>query len=363
MTDGPTIHPAGGVVDTHVHCWNFDQAKYPWLEGDTSILNRNYALKELEDGRVAAGVTRGILVQAANNPEDTDWMLRNAEVVHWINGVLTVGTLFSVGVGVLYLWVFPSAKYPVWPHFLLLSFYIFIILSLGTVILSLAERGAGKLFIMSAVAVPPSRRVWSLWGVLTVVMIILYLLFNGHAAKAQELVPPRATTWIWYPGDFEVWLGNKMQNRRTERGTFLPPFWKLDNHYVLVDFHKIVELPEAEDVGLAVEGQYNCKVDGKMAPGRPQRLHLGAGRHVLDLKVFCQDRVPAIYISGKHIVSDASWSVTFEDKEWIDATGKVSDKSGTTWLPAACWNFDDPASPPSHWRLPGHCGHCGGRTR
>lgn len=25
-------------------------------------------------------------------------------------------------------------------------------------------------------------------------------------------------TWIWYPGDFEVWLGNKFNNRRTERG-------------------------------------------------------------------------------------------------------------------------------------------------
>ena len=45
-------------------------------------------------------------------------------------------------------------------------------------------------------------------------------------------------TWIWYPGDYEVWLGNKMQNRRTERGSFLPPFWKLDSHYNLIDFHK-----------------------------------------------------------------------------------------------------------------------------
>ena len=33
-------------------------------------------------------------------------------------------------------------------------------------------------------------------------------------------------TWIWYPGDYEIWLGNKMNNRRTERGAFFPPFWK-----------------------------------------------------------------------------------------------------------------------------------------
>lgn len=27
-------------------------------------------------------------------------------------------------------------------------------------------------------------------------------------------------TWIWYPGDYEIWLGNQMNNRRTERGAF-----------------------------------------------------------------------------------------------------------------------------------------------
>ena len=32
-----------------------------------------------------------------------------------------------------------------------------------------------------------------------------------------------AQTWIWYPGDYEIWLGNQMNNRRTERGAFFPP--------------------------------------------------------------------------------------------------------------------------------------------
>src|SRR5512138_545355 len=35
-------------------------------------------------------------------------------------------------------------------------------------------------------------------------------------------------TWIWYPGDYEIWLANKMENRRTDRGTFFPVFWKVD---------------------------------------------------------------------------------------------------------------------------------------
>ena len=44
-----------------------------------------------------------------------------------------------------------------------------------------------------------------------------------------------AQTWIWYPGDYEIWLGNQMNNRRTERGAFFSPFWKTDSHYVVVN--------------------------------------------------------------------------------------------------------------------------------
>jgi SSS family transporter len=287
-----------------------------------------------------------------------------------INGVLTVGTLFSVAVGVLYLWVFPSAQYPVWPHFLLLSFYLFVLLSVATVIVSLAERRA--LVSMIPVREPfvrPAKKVRLLWILLSVVMILLYILFNGHSASAQtpspasaQTLPPASAqtpppepapvaTWIGYPGDFEVWMGNKVQNRRTERGSFFPPFWKLDNHYILIDFRRQFDLPAADDIDLVVEGRYNCKLDGKMIPGYPRHLHIMAGRHTLELKVFNQDAPPFIYVSGRYLVSDPSWSVTFEDKEWIDASGKASDKSGTQWVSAGSWKFNDPSVPPSHWRL------------
>ena len=58
------------------------------------------------------------------------------------------------------------------------------------------------------------------------------------------------------------------------------------------------------------------------------------------------------YVKGKTIVSDASWLVTFEDKEWIDETGKTSDISATKWLKAGYWNFNEPSQPPSAFKLP-----------
>jgi len=182
----------------------------------------------------------------------------------------------------------------------------------------------------------------------------------GHPKKAFALMVSmvlcsgllaQKATWIWYPGDFEVWLANKMQNRRTERTVFLPPFWKMDSHYVLMDFHKDFTLTSAEEVDVLVEGRYNVKLDGKGFEGTPTRITIPPGKHRLSLKVFNQENVPSIFVRGKTIFSDSSWLLTYEDKEWIDETGKASDQSGTTWLHAGFWNFDSPATPPSKGRL------------
>lgn len=76
------------IADTHIHIWDFKKAAYAWLKGNTSLLNRSYAIDEIETERKEAGITAGILVQAANNFEDTDWMLHTASQHDWIKGVV-----------------------------------------------------------------------------------------------------------------------------------------------------------------------------------------------------------------------------------------------------------------------------------
>ena len=160
-----------------------------------------------------------------------------------------------------------------------------------------------------------------------------------------------AQTWIWYPGDYEIWLGNRMNNRRTERGAFFPPFWKTDSHYVVVEFSKQLNLSEPEEIFIAAEGKYNVKLDGKLQFGMPETLLLPAGRHNLNIKVWNQSTPPAIYVKGKTVNSDATWRVTYEDKEWIDESGKASDTSATIYMDAGCWNFDGATQLPSQFRL------------
>lgn len=172
------------------------------------------------------------------------------------------------------------------------------------------------------------------------------------ALFATEVQAQTKATWIWYPGDYEIWLSNKMQNRRTERGSFFPPFWKLDSHYVLIDFHKDYNITADEEAEIAVEGQYNLKIDGKAVAGYPKKITLPAGKHRISLKVYNQGAVPAVFVKSAHVVTDNTWQVTFEDKEWIDASGKTSDISATQYLQAGSWNFNEANTSPSAFRLP-----------
>lgn len=76
------------IADTHIHIWDFKKADYTWLKGNTSVLNRTYSIEEIETERKEIGICAGILVQAANNFEDTDWMLHTASQHEWIKGVV-----------------------------------------------------------------------------------------------------------------------------------------------------------------------------------------------------------------------------------------------------------------------------------
>jgi SSS family solute:Na+ symporter len=99
------------------------------------------------------------------------------------NIALTAGTAFSLGTGVFYLWIFPSEKYTFWPHFLLLSFLIFLIIASVTFFVSRLDNGAVKndQNILDYGKIPlPGKKVLIPWLILIVTMIGLYLFFNGH---------------------------------------------------------------------------------------------------------------------------------------------------------------------------------------
>ena len=156
-------------------------------------------------------------------------------------------------------------------------------------------------------------------------------------------------TWIWYPGDFEVWLGNKFNNRRTERGAMFPPFWKQDSHYPTVEFSTKVNIDRAETVTIAAEGDFNLMLDGKLQFGMPGKFKVPAGEHSLNIKIHNQATPPALFVKGRTIKSGSTWLATYEDKIWIDENGEAHGSG--IYVPAASWNFDSIDTPPSEYKL------------
>ena len=98
-----------------------------------------------------------------------------------VNSILSYGSAFSLGTGVLYLWILTPDKYHFWPHYLLLSFYIFAVLFIAAIIISLTDGSPStneqKMF---AADMPVTTgRVKRLFVLLGIAILCLYLFFNG----------------------------------------------------------------------------------------------------------------------------------------------------------------------------------------
>lgn len=108
------------------------------------------------------------------------------------NLTLTFGTAVCLLVGILY-YAMPDGVIPAsvmssefglvtgvlrWPHFMLLSFYLFVLLIVAMVIISLCDKTPTRRTDMRRISEPMSRGVWVSWVALAVVMVGLYVFFN-----------------------------------------------------------------------------------------------------------------------------------------------------------------------------------------
>ncbi len=98
------------------------------------------------------------------------------------NIVLSAGTLISLGIGVCFLTQFPSKEF--WPHFLFLSFLICSALCLTMIAISLLVKPKGRKSTIptlketyTSLGKTATNVKW-LWGVLIVIMMFLYIIFN-----------------------------------------------------------------------------------------------------------------------------------------------------------------------------------------
>ncbi|MGE8291576.1 MAG: sodium:solute symporter family transporter [Sphingobacterium sp.] len=104
-----------------------------------------------------------------------------------VNGIAAEVVLYGGGLACLVLGICHVLNYPYqgyWPHFLMLSFYIFVALSLVIVAVSLLTKSKANLEIPTLFernegeTRGQSKSVWLSWAGLAIVMIMIYIYFN-----------------------------------------------------------------------------------------------------------------------------------------------------------------------------------------
>lgn len=139
--------------------------------------------------------------------------------------------------------------------------------------------------------------------------------------------------WIWYPGEYEMLLGQRVWFDRCERGIHILPLWKVDTLYPMVQFRKTADFPEAVTLFPRASGGMTVELDrGGNYCSRPEEgISVSAGKHTLILTVFRAQGLPACYLDSPYMPTDSTWEVS-----WIRGQ----------WKSAASAGFTDPSAPP-----------------
>lgn len=146
----------------------------------------------------------------------------------------------------------------------------------------------------------------------------------------------KTPSWIWYPGDFELWQHMKISLRRQERLVSVPTFWRVDTFYPSVVFKKELNLLVPETVKIYADGKYHILLDNVRLRYAADIIEIPAGYHTLKIAVSNQITIPSILVQGTTVVSDAEWEATCYDGDWH----KVG-----------LWNLDSSEVPPSQFQL------------
>ena len=112
--------------------------------------------------------------------------------------------------------------------------------------------------------------------------------------------------WIYYPGDYELMLFNKVMTRRYERDIIIPPFWRTDTFYQNVKFRKKFNITKEQIAIVKVDGKFNIDLDGPehFIYNFDGNLKLTPGEHEIVITVYNSIELPTIYISSEELVND-----------------------------------------------------------
>ncbi|MFD2918293.1 sodium/solute symporter [Terrimonas rubra] len=101
-----------------------------------------------------------------------------------VNIILSFGSAVSLFVGILNLWILPpdheTGVNTWWPHYFLISFYLFAFLLVAAILISLLDKKKVTAAIEATPLPETDKQVKWLFAALGLVIVLLYIIFNGH---------------------------------------------------------------------------------------------------------------------------------------------------------------------------------------
>ncbi len=76
------------IIDAHQHFWKLDRGDYFWMSPDLGRIYRDYGPDDLRGHLVKGGVSKTVLVQAADSTAETLFMLQIAAKAEFVAGVV-----------------------------------------------------------------------------------------------------------------------------------------------------------------------------------------------------------------------------------------------------------------------------------
>ncbi len=90
ITGGIPLAPAlaNVIIDAHHHLWRYAPDQYPWIGTEMGVLKRDFVVDDLLDEVAKVDVDATVVVQARQEPEETEWLLDVARETREILGVV-----------------------------------------------------------------------------------------------------------------------------------------------------------------------------------------------------------------------------------------------------------------------------------
>ena len=122
--------------------------------------------------------------------------------------------------------------------------------------------------------------------------------------------------WLGYPGDYEIYLAEKVQTRRFVRDFPIGPVWRMDSPWHQLRFVKNITLTKDGEFKVQAEGRFSVcvyklpEMEYKPFYNFDGTVHLKKGEYLLQCWVYNANGLPCLRIDGEEVFTDKTFQVS-----------------------------------------------------